>query len=85
MAETSFDWAKRTVSERIKHLRLAQGLTQERLAFDCEIDRTFISQIERGVGNPSLKTLCRIADRFAIPVWVLVGANPETAPISSGS
>ena len=72
MAETSFDWAKQALSGRIKQLREQQGLTQERLALECEIDRTFISQIERGVGNPSLRTLCKIADRLGISTWALI-------------
>jgi ribosome-binding protein aMBF1 (putative translation factor) len=41
----------------IRRLRLEQGLSQEKLAFNSGLDRTFISMIERGVHIPSLKSL----------------------------
>jgi transcriptional regulator with XRE-family HTH domain len=37
------------------------GLSQEELAFRAEIDRTYISQIERGVSNPSLLVIFKIS------------------------
>lgn len=37
------------------------GLSQEELAFQAEIDRTYISQIERGVSNPSLFVMLKIS------------------------
>lgn len=36
-------------------------MSQEALALAAEVDRTYVSQIERGIGNPSLLILCRIA------------------------
>ena len=35
---------------------------QEAMALEAEIDRTYASQIERGVGNPSLKVICALAE-----------------------
>ncbi|MOA47748.1 helix-turn-helix protein [compost metagenome] len=32
----------------------------------AEVDRTYVSQIERGVGNPSLLVLCKLANIFEI-------------------
>lgn len=34
--------------ERIRFLRVSQGLSQEELAHKCELDRTYISGVERG-------------------------------------
>lgn len=51
--------------------RLALGLSQEKLALDAEIDRTFVSQIERGIGNPSLRILCQLADRLEVDLVML--------------
>ncbi len=45
----------------LAQLRQAGELTQEELALRSGVDRTFISGCERGVRNPSLKTLERIA------------------------
>ncbi len=47
-------------------MRTERGLSQEALAHEAAIDRTYMSQIERGVGNPSLKVLCAIANALNI-------------------
>jgi transcriptional regulator with XRE-family HTH domain len=48
------------VGKNLKRLRIATNKSQETLAFDAEVDRTYISQIERGVGNPSILTLANL-------------------------
>ncbi|WP_428718856.1 helix-turn-helix domain-containing protein [Undibacterium curvum] len=48
------------VGKNLKKLRIAANKSQETLAFDAEVDRTYISQIERGVGNPSILTLANL-------------------------
>ena len=53
--------ARRTLGERVRQQRGLLGISQEELAFRADIDRTYISQIERGVGNPSLQVLLRLA------------------------
>lgn len=45
----------------IRAARLSRGLSQERLAQRAGIDRTYISGLERGVRNPSLDTLHKVA------------------------
>lgn len=37
-------------------------MSQEGLALDAEIDRTYVSQIERGIANPSVLVLKKITD-----------------------
>lgn len=49
------------LAARIRALRIERGLTQEQLALEAEVDRTYVSQIERSVGNPSLLVLAKIA------------------------
>lgn len=51
----------RVLGNNVKALRLAQGLSQEALALEAELDRTYISQIERGISNPSVLVLLKIA------------------------
>ena len=46
----------------MRQLRTSAGITQEELAFKAGIDRTYASQIERAVANPSLGIICQIAD-----------------------
>lgn len=44
----------------MKDLRGKRGLSQESLALSADVDRTYVSQIERAVGNPSLLVLCKL-------------------------
>jgi transcriptional regulator with XRE-family HTH domain len=45
----------------VKRLREQLGLSQEQLAFDADMHRTYISGIERGVRNPTVTVLERLA------------------------
>jgi transcriptional regulator with XRE-family HTH domain len=45
----------------VKGSRVAQGLSQEDLGFASGMDRTYISGIERGVRNPTVQVIWRLA------------------------
>lgn len=55
---------RKILAENVKAARKALGLSQEALAFETEIDRTYISGIERGKRNPSLSLIARLAERL---------------------
>lgn len=57
-----YEESRRILAENIKCLRGEVGLSQEGLALAAEVDRTYVSQIERGICNPSLLILCRLSD-----------------------
>ena len=52
------------LGKNIKTARQAVKLSQEKLALETNIDRSYISGIERGVRNPSLNKIIRIANRL---------------------
>ncbi len=56
----------------MRALRLARNLSQEELAFRAGLDRTYVSQIERGIGNPSVLILIKIADTLGVEVQELL-------------
>jgi transcriptional regulator with XRE-family HTH domain len=60
------------LGEELRKARLLSGLTQEQLAFDAELDRTYISQLENDKKSPTLEALFRIADALKIPASELV-------------
>lgn len=68
---------QKILAKNVKTRRKALGLSQEKLALDAEIDRTYISQIERGISNPSLLVLVKIADRLDSEVVALLSLPPE--------
>lgn len=49
------------VGTNVRALRQERGLTQEQLAFESDIDLTYLGGIERGRRNPSLLVIARIA------------------------
>lgn len=54
--------------ERLRDLRKRAGLSQEELAHEAGLDRTYVSGIERGVRNPSLRNIARLAGALGIHV-----------------
>lgn len=49
------------LSTNIKKYRVAQNMSQEDLAFKCELHRTYISDVERNVRNISIDNIEKIA------------------------
>jgi transcriptional regulator with XRE-family HTH domain len=57
---------------RIRQLRAKRQLSQEALAAKADIDRAFLSGIERGVENPTLFTIQAIADALETRIGKLM-------------
>jgi len=69
------------VAANVRAARKAASLSQEELAFEAQLDRTYISQVERKQRNVTISVLARIAkalgttpDRLLIPI---AGASPS--------
>ncbi len=60
------------LAKNVRNLRKEVGLSQEELAFECEIDRTYISKVERGIANPSLLVLFKIANVLKVEIKDLI-------------
>jgi len=58
--------ARRQLARRVRLLRLVRGWTQEQLADECGLHRTFVSLVERGRCNISLDNLERLAAAFEL-------------------
>lgn len=56
----------------IKQLRFQKSISQEELAFQCELDRTYISAVERCVWNVSLGNIEKIAIALEVEPWKLL-------------
>ena len=53
-------------------LRVARGWSQERLALECELDRTYVSAVERSRWNVSLSNIERFAHALDTQPWCLL-------------
>ena len=56
---------------RVADLRKKAGYSQEKFAFQCNIDRTYIGTIERGEKSPTLNTIQKIAQALNMPLHQL--------------
>lgn len=54
------------LGQNLKRYREGSGLSQEKLAEVAEIDRTYVSDIERGNRNPGIKNIARLAKALGI-------------------
>ena len=52
--------------QAVRRTREAQGLSQEDLGFEAEIDRTYVSGVERGIRNPTVRTILRLARALGV-------------------
>ena len=65
MANSSFE----ILQTNIKKYRKEKGLTQLQLAIKCSLSVDHISGIERGIFNPSVKTIFKIAEVLNVEVY----------------
>jgi transcriptional regulator with XRE-family HTH domain len=80
MRNYSIDQLKVDLATNLKSIRLSKGLAQEKLALEAEIDRTVVSKIERGVTNPSLEILLKLANHLDIEVSDLLNQKKISLP-----
>ena len=66
---------REALGEKVRNLRLGQGLTQEQAAEVCDIGVKHLQRIEGSRGNPCLLTLVKLAVGLGQPIWVLFGAE----------
>ncbi len=57
---------------RVRDLRIQKGITQENLAFICNLDRSYMGRIERGEVNPTLERVYEIARALGISPYDLL-------------
>jgi transcriptional regulator with XRE-family HTH domain len=63
---------RQRVGFNIRKFRNERGLSQEELAFECGLHRTYISGVERGIRNPTVVVLEQIAFALEVPTWRLL-------------
>ena len=54
--------------QRLKDIRNNQNISQEELSFRCGLSKNYISDVERGTRNISLKAISKLADGLKVEV-----------------
>lgn len=67
---------RKIVGENVRKLRERSGISQEELGFRSNLDRTYVSGVERGVRNPTVVVLARLAAALGVEPSALF-ASPD--------
>ena len=57
----------------LREQRETRGISQEDLALSADVDRSFVSQMERGIRQPTLTTLVKLCKALGVSPSTLVG------------
>lgn len=68
------------VGFNIRRLRVAQSISQERLAFDSGVDRSYLGGMERGEENPTVDVLDKLASTLGVPLLELFAPASDETP-----
>lgn len=63
---------EKAVGVVLREFRERAGQSQEALSAECGFDRTYISRVERGIINPTISRLWKIADALNSPLSEIV-------------
>lgn len=68
------------VGQNLRRLRVERDISQERLAFDSGVDRSYLGGMERGEENPTVDILDRLAATLAVPIGELFATSDGNIP-----
>lgn len=54
------------LGQNVREARRRAGMSQEQLAFEADMKRSYVSDLERGTRNPSLKAIGRLATALGV-------------------
>lgn len=72
------------LGRNVRRIRKSQDLSQEELGFRAEMKRSYVSDLERGLRNPSLKALGRLAEALSVDLCALVRTSDPTNDTPGG-
>ena len=78
-ATTKSATARQTFAENMQRRRKRLGVTQEGLAHDAGVNRTYVSALESGKHNISIDTMERVAKVLDVELWKLLKPRRGTS------
>ncbi|SIQ36362.1 helix-turn-helix transcriptional regulator [Bosea sp. TND4EK4] len=80
--------ARELLAWNMRRLRVERGLSQEKLALDSAIDRTYVSRLERRIENPSIAIVEKLALTLDVPIAQMFAEpghdDPAPQPLRAG-
>ena len=65
----------------LRRLRHAKGLSQDDLAYEAEVSRSYLSQLEKGAFYASLRIVCKIAEALEVEPAELLRASRKKSSL----
>jgi transcriptional regulator with XRE-family HTH domain len=72
---------RKLVAWNLRRIRVQRDLSQDRLALDADVDRSYVGRVERGLENPTVAILDRLAKALAIHISELFVEPKPGEPI----
>lgn len=66
---------KAVVGKNVRFFRELRGISQEQLAFEADLHRTYVSGVERGIRNPTVLIVAKLADALGVDPSKLLELN----------
>lgn len=67
----------------VRRQRKLKGMSQEELSLEAGMKRSYVSDLERGTRNPSVRALGRLAAALGVPAAVLLSEAPGALPATT--
>ncbi|PHV52032.1 transcriptional regulator [Janthinobacterium sp. BJB301] len=61
----------------LRLLRKEAGMSQEQLAFAADVERNFVSLIERGINQPTVRVIFKLASALQVSPSKMIGLVEE--------
>jgi transcriptional regulator with XRE-family HTH domain len=69
---------RQAFAANLRRFRHAKGISQEDLAYEADVNRTYLSKLEKGVSYPGLEIIAKLADALGVePAELLM--RPENS------
>jgi transcriptional regulator with XRE-family HTH domain len=57
---------RQAFAANLRRFRHAKGISQEDLAYEADVNRTYVSKLEKGVSYPGLEIIAKLADALGV-------------------
>jgi transcriptional regulator with XRE-family HTH domain len=57
---------RQAFAANLRRLRHARGISQEDLAYEADVNRTYLSKLEKGVSYPGLEIIAKLAEALGV-------------------
>jgi transcriptional regulator with XRE-family HTH domain len=68
---------RQAFAANLRRLRHAKGISQEDLAYEADVNRTYLSKLEKGVSYPGLEIIAKLADALGVEPAELLMLPPK--------